>query len=333
MDPHSHLPDSAASQPLPLPAHALHFYEPDLFPVQSIAAFLRTGLEDGELALLIATPEHSRAVRDALWRGNLDLEALQRSDLLLCLDAPSVLAALKSSGGTCRCATDDLLNELISKAVRLSPSGRVRVFGELINLLALAGDYEAGLQLEAHWNRLLAIHPFRLYCACSTAGFLHESSAPAVAALCRLHDRLVPFVSSPATLSWLAPLLLQSGALQAEMQKRQAAEKALHAVELEYARLFSEHVDHLRKCLEESLRPASFCRGTPMQNSHASLDYMVERLLCDILEQCQAACIARESASPGGPESQKYTGEILAYGRLTSALCGLQQRAQARTLH
>lgn len=332
MDAHSHLPDSA-SQPSPLPAHALHFYEADLFPAQSVAAFLRAGLEHGELALLIATPEHSRAVRDALWRCNLDLEALQRSDLLLCLDAPSVLAALKSSGGLCGSSTNDLLNELISRAARLSPSGRVRVFGELINLLALAGDYEAALQLEAHWNRLLATDPFRLYCACSTAGFLHESSAPAVAALCRLHDRLVPFVSSPATSSWLAPLLLQSGALQTEVQKRQVAEKALNALELEYARLFSEHIDHLRKCLEETVRPTASCRATPMPDSHASLDYMVERLLREILVQCQAACVARESASPGDPESQKYTGEILAYGRLTSALCGLQQRAQARALH
>jgi hypothetical protein len=235
---------------------------------------------------------------------------------------------MKDNSALCDGDAKDVLGELLAKTAQLSPSARVRVFDEMANLLAADGDYSACLRLEMHWNWLLAAYPFRLYCPYCISGFAKECSAATIAAVCRSHDQIIPFVSAGPT-GWLAPLLQQSSALQVEIQKCRAGQGALHALEREYTRLFGEHVAHLRHGLEDRLHLASSGKRLLFPPPQAGLDHLVERLLHEILVECEAVCAARRSAPEGGPESQKYIGEILAYGRLTSALCGLQQRVRS----
>ena len=48
---------------------------------------------------------------------------------------------------------------------RGAESGRpIRAFGEMVALLAAAGDYAAAVRLEALWNGLRRVHPFLLVC-------------------------------------------------------------------------------------------------------------------------------------------------------------------------
>jgi hypothetical protein len=328
------LRDSAPAQDPPLALHSVQFYEPHLFPAAGIAAFFVAGLSAGEAALLLATPEHACAVKDAMRQSGLDPEVLERTDLLLCWDADSVLSALKGHG-TLDADRANLspLDELLARAASSSQSGCFRVFGELVDMLAACGDFASCLRLEAHWNRLLAVYPFRLYCAYSVACFSQSSSAPSVAAVCGLHDCLVPLAGPVALPSWLAPLLQQCVAVQAEAQKLNASDNALHALELQYTRLFREHVAHLQFCLEGSLRLAPATNKPLALPPDDLLDRLVERTLREILAECQAACAACETVPLDAPESQKYIGEILAYSKLTDALCRLQQRTRGLCLH
>src|SRR5271156_2214951 len=105
MEPFPSLHNSCPLQPQP-PAHVVHFYERDFFPAQSIANFFCAGLETGEVSLIIATAEHTRAIKESLEYCGLDPDALERADLLLCLDAPSILAALGTTGALTGCGTD-----------------------------------------------------------------------------------------------------------------------------------------------------------------------------------------------------------------------------------
>lgn len=327
-------PQSANSFSGPrLAPHVLHFYEPGSFPAQSVAAYLAAGLAEGQLAVMIVTHGHGSDVKTALRNRGLDPEALERSGLLLALDVHALLASLRRQGALRVQDARDPLDALLASSARASPSGGVRVFGELVDQLAGAGEFAACLQMEAHWNRLLGQHPScQLYCAYSTARFAEECSAPDLAAVCRLHEQLLPFASAPHSHAWLAPLLQQSAALQAAIQHRQVSERALHALELEYTRLFGEHVAHLQRCLEDRVALATL-KKPPLPSPAEALEGLVERLLREILEECAAVCAARAGVPPDRPDAQKYIGEILAYGRLTRALCGLQQSVRARSLH
>jgi hypothetical protein len=311
--------------------HVVHFYEPGYFPSQSIASYLYAGVECGESALIIATPEHTQALLDALNCCGIDTNALEHADLLLCLDANSLVTALRRHGSFSDASVDEALAPPLHRISRTPPNGRSRVFGEMVDLLAVAGDYPASLQLEQQWNRLQAQHSFSLYCAYCTAAFAGENSA-AIPGLCHVHDEvMIPASASPPQ-SWLALLLEQSRALQAAIRRCQTGESTLHALELEYARLFDEHVECWRDRIALGLCSASLLDKPPSSNPSEDLDRVIERMLCKILAECQEACAAKKAAPTGGAESDKYTGEILAYGRLTSALCGLQKTVRQRRL-
>jgi signal transduction histidine kinase len=67
---------------------------------------------------------------------------------------------------------------------------RARVWGELVNLFAAAGDRDGALALEGWWHRLLAQHPIELRCGyevASFAGSLEDLHRVYIA-----HDAMVP---------------------------------------------------------------------------------------------------------------------------------------------
>jgi hypothetical protein len=310
--------------------HLVHFYEPGCFPSQSIASYLLAGVEAGESALIIATPDHTEALLEALNCCGIDTQLLEHADLLLCLDARSIVAALRERGPLTDASVDEALEAPLERIGRMPPQRRSRVFGDMVDLLSLSGDHPASLQLERQWNRLQTRHSFSLYCACGTAAFAKENSA-AIPGLCHVHDEVIipAYPSSPQ--SGLALLLEQSRALQAAIRRCQTGETTLRALEVDYARLFDEHVECWRDRIELGLR-SRLVDKPPPGNPAEDLDGAVESMLDKILAECQEVCAAKKAATPGGAESDQYTGKILAYGRLTSALCGLQKTVRQRRL-
>jgi hypothetical protein len=68
--------------------------------------------------------------------------------------------------------------------------------------------------------------------------------------------------------------------------------------------------------LTPEARPAAGLEDTP----ETTVNHLVELVFREILVACGEATVARQSAPVGGPEWQKRTGEILAYGRVTHVL-------------
>ena len=315
-----------------LPVHVVHFYDPHAFPSEHIAEYLFAGIVAGDSALIIATPEHTRDIFDSLLLRGADPQLLIHDGLLTALDTAAILPALQAHNLLTDTCVDEILLARLAAVRHNSLSGDVRVFAELVDLLAGAGDYALCLQLEAQWNRLLAAHSFALYCAYSTASFAHEHSAETVSAICTAQPEIVPFASKLAP-GWLAILLGLSCTLQAQLRRSSGLQQTLRSLERDYAQLFAEHVAHWKESIEIGLRaapPASRPQNSP---ACAEVDLLVDRLLEKIVIECQAACAARDSFPPGAPEADKRIGEILAYARMTAALCGLQKKLQPRILH
>jgi hypothetical protein len=324
---------SPFSQPESSPVHRVEFYDPRCFPARRIADYFCSGLEAEESSFIIATPDHTHLVKDCLQVSGLDSDALERAGLLTCLDAPSTLAALRGNGPLNDHGIDSALGIPLAGATKLSRNGRVRVYGELVNLAANDGDYLTCVQIERHCNRLLAAHSFRFYHAYSIENFANESSAGTICEVCDLHDEIVPAISGLRPKGWLALLLERSRALQAEIQTRKAVESALRGWEADVARLLDALVAQWSDDIGQGLPKATGLAVPQLADYYENLDWTVERSLREILLACVEACAAMRCAPEGSAEWYKRTGEILAHGKLTHVIYNLQHFVRTQERH
>jgi hypothetical protein len=90
----------------------------------------------------------------------------------------------------------DLFEEMIGGLVRerTARGAPLRVYGEMVNVLAAHGDYRAAEELEDLWNDLGRRSSFRLFCGYGSAHFGDPRSASALRRICSSHSHVL---SSP----------------------------------------------------------------------------------------------------------------------------------------
>lgn len=317
--------------------HTVQFYEPSIFPARNIADYFCAGIEAEESSLIIATPGHTRMIKDGLGACGVEADTLENAGVLICLDAESTLLAVQQNTLHSEISVEDFLGHTLARANRLSPSGRIRVFGEAVNLLASRGEYDKCAQLERSWNKLMERYSLRVYCAYSLAGFSEQSSARGMCDVCDVHDEIAGVIPELGPTGWQALVLQRSRSRQSEIQARKTIERTLRQWESEYARLFDAHVGHWRDCIERGLIAPTPPGRPPYSRSpdrlQDDLGPTLERALQEIVLACGEACAARKSHPVGSVEWHKRTGEILAYGKLTCVLDSLQRHSRTRRTH
>src|SRR6266446_5148490 len=157
--------------------HLVQFYDDDQILAAAVAEFLAKGLEAREALLVVATPGHVEMIEDTLSHRGLDLAGARANGQLTVLDAADALDQFFDGEEP---DWDRFLAEIGGAAARsivASPSGRVRAYGEMVDLLCRRGLYRAALQLEEFWNRLQGQYPLSLLCAYVMGSFFSESQS------------------------------------------------------------------------------------------------------------------------------------------------------------
>ena len=312
------------SEPKSYPAHLVQFYAPDKFPARSVANYFCEGLEADEGSLLITTPDHSRQIKACLEKCGVDTKVLERAGMLSFLDAVETLDALRSRDPLDDSGIETVLGKPFDQATKRSPSGCIRIFGELANLIVNDGDYNVYAQLERRWNQLPLGINVRLYCGYSVAGSSARWSPEGIYEVSDLQDEVAAGISALGPKGWLVLLQERGRGLQVEIQRRKAIEDLLHSREQEYVQLMDMQMAHwLEGHREESATATMFGRAH-FADSSREVIRSVEESLQEILAACEEACEERRAAEPESAEWNKATGEILAYGRLTHILYRLQ---------
>lgn len=177
------------------PGRAMHFvelYDDDASLVESVRTFVSVGLNAGEAALVVASPEH-RAAFDAELSKTADLDGARAQGLYLSVDAEETLASFMAGGRPDPGRFEHAIGGLLRRA---GAGGRpVRVFGEMVEVLWARGNPAAALELEDLWNRLSMQYSFRLFCAYSTSVF-DEGDYGSIGAVGGHHSHIV--VPKPA---------------------------------------------------------------------------------------------------------------------------------------
>jgi hypothetical protein len=143
--------------------HLLHVYETEEDFLKSLEAFAEAGLTKGEAVIVIATPEHRRALAERLQSRGVDLTTAIAEDRYLEIDAEKLLSSFMFRGWP----NDELFKQALSPLLlRAEKGGRaVRKFGEMPSLLMAEGYHGAAVYLENLWRHYARNRRLSQYCA------------------------------------------------------------------------------------------------------------------------------------------------------------------------
>jgi hypothetical protein len=161
------------------------FDQPDSL-AQTVAAFLLEGWQPGDTLLVVATGAHWAAIRERLGAAGLPVADAIDSRRLIVRDAREAIAAFRRHERIDPVRFHGTIGQLVRSLVARGP--RLRIFGEMVDVLAAAGHFGCAEQLEALWNGLAARRPFMLMCGYSAVTFGDPLSAGALRRICQAHQ-------------------------------------------------------------------------------------------------------------------------------------------------
>jgi hypothetical protein len=168
--------------------HVCQVYADEEAFLDSLGAFVGTGLRMGQAVIVIATPAHRAAVAARLGRVGHDVGRAFIEDQLIMLDAEETLSQFMLNGWP---DADRFARAIAPVIARARRAGRdVRAFGEMVALLWNGERYAATLRLEELWNQLLANEHFLLFCAYPRA-CLDKGERTSVSDIYAAHARIL----------------------------------------------------------------------------------------------------------------------------------------------
>jgi hypothetical protein len=155
-----------------------------------VSAFLNEGWEAQEHLLVIAKPRHWTRIADRLARrGCSESDALEQGRLTV-LDVNAVLPGILHGRDVDAPAFRATVGALVARLAHRSTRNGLRIYGEIVEVLAEEGNYESAREVERLWNELREQHEFTLLCGYSAAHFAGAGGAPALRAICDHHTRV-----------------------------------------------------------------------------------------------------------------------------------------------
>jgi hypothetical protein len=169
----------------PAPGHTAQLFDDEASLVATVGGYLADGWHRGDALLVVSTDHHWVALQRRLDGLGVPVGDAVASGRLVVRDAHTLLTLLYRRQRIDREQFDAWVARLVGELA--AGGARVRVFGEMVDLLAGAGDFDDAEQLEGLWNDLAARQPFRLLCAYSATAFGDPRSREALRRICGAH--------------------------------------------------------------------------------------------------------------------------------------------------
>lgn len=231
------------------PEHFVQFYEREDFLLDFLTGFIGDGLVSGKAGIVIATRPHLEELERRWQARGLNLAAASAQGQYMPLEAAETLSKIMVEGSLQPSRFEDVIGNVIR--ITQSRYTRILAFGEIVALLWRAGKQDAALQLEKMWCGLVERCPISLFCAYPMSGFRDSAHRERFAELCATHTRVVPaegytrLTSADERLRHVCELQQSAGALEREVQERQASQRALARQERDLA----EFLDNAIVCM------------------------------------------------------------------------------------
>jgi hypothetical protein len=156
--------------------HLLELAEPDRHIVQfyganerllirNLSLYLGAGLHRGDTVLAVLTPERREELMRQLRALRVDTSRAVDAGQMVVMNADEILPRVMANGEP---AWEPFVRTVGHVIRGLRPDRgyrRLRVYGEMVDVLWRLGCMPQAVRLEALWNRLHQILPFQLLCA------------------------------------------------------------------------------------------------------------------------------------------------------------------------
>src|SRR5437016_2595874 len=172
--------------------HIVQFYEDERFLFDAVAHFTGAGLAAGEPVLIVATKPHRMAFAQVLRHNGCRIEEAVASGLLTMLDAHEMLLRFMVGNEPEAERFYSVIGAVIQSSRQGRSRARVRVFGEMVDLLWRGGNRAAAIRLEELWSELARLHSFTLLCAYSMGNFYMPGDGELFDKVCSRHSHVIP---------------------------------------------------------------------------------------------------------------------------------------------
>jgi hypothetical protein len=170
-------------------SHCVHFYEPNLLPAKHIAAFTREGIVKNEGIVLVASEDHTIQIENEIEALGMDVRSLRSSGLWSVVNT-DILARALLSGVSVERLIANALSPTVEMAREKSPTGRIRIYGEFVDVVLKLGRPDVCLELERYGGQIASDDVADVYCGYSADAFPDAGFAKQFTKVC-LHHNLI----------------------------------------------------------------------------------------------------------------------------------------------
>jgi anti-sigma regulatory factor (Ser/Thr protein kinase) len=164
--------------------HVVQFYDRESDLACAVGAYLAQAVRAGDIAIVIATPDHRSAFERELAAAGA-LGDVNRGGSIVWFDAAATLARCMTDGRVDPEAFHTAVGGIVREA---GQTGRaIRAYGEMVALLWDAGDVLDAIELEKLWNELARELEFSLWCAYHGHSLAVHEHADELHEVCHLH--------------------------------------------------------------------------------------------------------------------------------------------------
>ena len=165
--------------------HMVEMFETTESMTDRVSAFVLDGLRQREGVLLVMKLPHWNLLSSRLTAANVTLSDAVASGCLTVLDAARTLTRMMWHGVPSR----GLFDEVVGKTVRQlgSAGSPLRVYSDMVDVLAADGFFQAADVLEDLWSELAARESLTVLCGYSASTFFNPDTSNALGSICRSH--------------------------------------------------------------------------------------------------------------------------------------------------
>jgi hypothetical protein len=168
--------------------HHFQLFDSDGSLAAAVATFAQDGLADGDTVLVVTSAERWKRVVNQLANRGVAVAMHLESRRLLYRDAGELLDQFMQANGP----NPGLFDASVGRVVcgLTARATRLRIYGDMVDLLSGTGDFASAHRLETLWDELLAGLAVELLCGYSAAHFASAHQADALRIMCRCHTAI-----------------------------------------------------------------------------------------------------------------------------------------------
>jgi hypothetical protein len=174
------------------PDHIVQLYQDEEFLNRAVCRFVGAGLVNGEGIILVPTLPHWSAIRGRLESDGVSVEAARSRGQLTIVDADECLTRFMRDAMPDPPVFNGVFGDVVVQARAEGSYPKMRVWGEMVNVLWERGDATASMNLEDLFNELGKKRDIAIFCSFLMDNFNGDVQERMLPRLGTNHSHLIP---------------------------------------------------------------------------------------------------------------------------------------------